>query len=168
MAEIDSRARLLIDMLMARGYGWLAAEIVDAIELGTNNTDDLDLDVAAQRKALYERMDSGDLSEKSSPQELKVSAMHVKGVPERVTGNGQVNLAVKIMVDRLASAAEMTSQNVDELVNLTGAPVELAVETDDGIRHILPHQARAAASLLRKVEHEFITWLISTSSEDES
>jgi hypothetical protein len=159
MADIDHRVRLLIDTLIDRGYGWLAAEIVYSIEL-RDVSDEIDEDVFSQRMSLNERIDAGDANPKSTAEELRASATRVHIKREHLSGDGQVKLAVSLLVDRLSSAAEMTSESVEELTKLMGGPVEFGVAVDGEIRPISSEQVRGSAQQLRKVEHQIVEWLL--------
>jgi hypothetical protein len=168
MADIDRRVRVLTDILMDRGFGWLAAEIIDAIEAGRNDASDRDPHVTAQRAALNQRLLKGDANPASSPESLKHSASRPAHSGERMSADDQVFVAVDLFVDRLTSAAEMTAKSVDALSTFMNAPVSLYVETEGEIRAVLPAKARESALRLGGVKNELIEWLISVSPPEEA
>jgi hypothetical protein len=163
MADIDRRVRILTDTLMDRGFGWLAAEIIEAIERGRDSADNHDPYVSAQRTTLNQKLSSGEADAVSTAESLKYSATRPEIARERFNSQEQILVAVAIFVDRLSSAADMTSQSLDELSALMDTTVSLSIETEgEEVRTVLPAKARDAAIGLREIESQLIHWLIST------
>jgi hypothetical protein len=168
MADIDRRLRMLLDVLMAQGFGWLAVEIIETLGRGYNGGNDKDSLVESQRIALNSRLLSGDANATSTPEGLKYSATRPQPRIEPLGADQQIFLAVNIFVDRLASAAEMTAKNLDELRGLMDASVSLSVETEEGeVRAIRPADARDVAVHLRRVENQLAEWLIATKPRED-
>jgi hypothetical protein len=161
MADIDRRVRILIDTLIDRGYGWLAAEIVYSIEFRRDGSDEIDKGVSSQRMSLNEKIHAGDASSKSSAEDLRASASRISAGREHLVGDGQVEFAVKLLVDRLSSAAEMTSESMEEMTKLMETQVEFAVAVDGDVRPISLQKVRNSAQELRKIEHQLAEWLLS-------
>jgi hypothetical protein len=121
MTDIDRRVRILIDILIDRGLGWLAVEIIEAIEHGREDAEDHDPNVSVQRMALNERLLSGHANAVSTPEGLKSSATRPEIMREPFSPHDQISLAVDLFVDRLSEVADMTSKSADELTDLMDA-----------------------------------------------
>lgn len=163
MADIDFRVRVLTDLLMNRGFGWLAIEIIQAIEDRGDSLVDRDPNVAAQREDLNARLLRGDAKAVLSPEVVKEAATRSEAQRDRLEAHDQISLAVEILVDRLSSAAEMTALSVDELTNLVDGSVSVSVEVDKEIRHVFPAKARETAAQLRGIKDQLREWLNTTS-----
>jgi hypothetical protein len=166
MTEIDRRVRILTDILMDRGFGWLAAEIIETIEGGRNNANEEDTDVESQRSALNQRLLSGDANAVSTPEDLKYSATRPETVGEPLDADDQILVAVALFIDRLSSAAEMPSKSQDELNGFMDTSVSLFVETEGEVRSVRPAEARHAALQLRGIKGQLVEWLLASSPED--
>jgi hypothetical protein len=166
MAEIDHRVRLLMNALMSAGFGWLAAEIVDAIEAGRENPEDQDHNVASQRLLLKLKLAGSASTTAPESENLRFFATRSVAIRPAFGGDDQVRLAVNLLVDRLSVAAEMTSHAVDALSTLTRSPVSLVVKGAGESRAVNPSAAVQTGRQLREMREELTQWLLSQTTAD--
>jgi hypothetical protein len=167
MAEIDHRVRILINALMDRGFGWLAAEVIEIIERGRPGPIDHDSEVRAQRNALNRNLARGLTSSISRPDELRDRATHSAQAREPFTADEQVSEAVHLIVERILSTTKMISTSASTLGSIMDGPVSLFTEINGEIRLIDADQATQVALSLRQMNEELIAWLLSrTTTED--
>lgn len=160
MATIERRVRLLTDVLLDRGFGWLAAEIIAAIEAGIEDSDDIDSAVSLQRSTLNSKIASGNMAVRSQPEDLKHSATRHGQLRRGLAPDDQVRVAVDLLIDRLSAAAKMTEKSIATLSELMEAPVSLSVQVGDTVQSINPQEAQEAGEILRESRAEFAQWLL--------
>src|SRR5260370_42073288 len=118
MATVDYRVRLLTNLLMDRGFAWVAREIIDSIEIGAVPTADRDHNVTSQRRGL-DASTTEDLDEPSSPDDEPRAPL---------TPKAQVQLAVELLVRRLSDMGRMIASSRQRRKQTFGVHVTLSVE----------------------------------------
>src|SRR5262245_23436028 len=127
MPEIDRRVRTLAEMLMERGFGWLAAEIVQTIEAGHQGSY-RDANVSSQRAALNSRIGKRIPDEIFGPDQFRSSATQREVIPRDFTADEQLALAINLLIDRLSAAAEMEARSLDDLTAMMDTQVQPSFE----------------------------------------
>jgi hypothetical protein len=159
MANVDYRVRLLTNLLMDRGFAWLAGEIIDSIEIGRPTTADRDHNVTSQRRAL--KLDAStdvpheDLEEPSPDDEPR----------EPLTPEAQVQVAIELLVRRLSDMGRMFESSRESLKQIFGVDVTLSIELEGEPRQYDPAHARELTSQLENVREQLLEWLMSQASE---
>jgi hypothetical protein len=172
MAEIDHRVRLLTDLLMERGFGWLASEIVTAIEFGRTIVDDTDHTVFDQRKALQAELSRSDvplrrgamrreLSKPTVAAEIESSAERLESERTAFLPDEQVEIAVEFLMFRLSDSVKMLASSVEAMEEIFGGQMKLFAEVDGRPHPIDTIQASAFASRLENIREQLREWLLS-------
>jgi hypothetical protein len=164
MANIDRRVRLLTEVLQEEGFGWIAVEIVEAVEFGRRDLSELDNSVASQRHELGQRLHAG-ASSTSKPSDIRSSATRIVPLKQDFSAEEQITVAVHILMDRLAISAQMLAESADALSQIMETPVTLSVEDLSEARPVVVSSVRTAASELKAITPQLINWLNSESSE---
>ncbi len=138
MATVDYRVRLLTNLLMDRGFAWLAREIIDSIEIGAVPTADRDHNVTSQRRGL-DASTHEDLEEPSSPDDEPRAPL---------TPEAQVQVAVELLVRRLSDMGRMIESSRQSLKQIFGVDVTLSMELEGEPRQYDPAHMRELTSQL--------------------
>jgi hypothetical protein len=160
MATVDYRVRLLTDLLMDRGFAWLAREIIDSIEIGAAPTADRDQNVTSQRRAL-----NVDASRDVPQEDLEESSLPDDEPREPLTPEAQVQVAVELLVRRLSDMGRMFESSRQTLKQIFDVDVTLSIELAGEPRQYDPGRARELTSQLESVREQLFEWLMSQPSE---
>lgn len=167
MDGIDRRVRILSDVLLDRGFGWLAVEIIEAIESGREDIEDIDNSVLEQRIVLNQKLQNRQDFAASKPETLKYAASRKDSFRSRLDGDDQVRIAIDIFVDRLASAAEMNVESAAGLTFLMRVPVSLSVQSNGVTARVSLERNEAVAVKIRENRTAIFNWLISSTLSEE-
>ena len=151
MAAIEPRVRQLLNALMERGFSWLAADIIELIEIGIPVFSEQDQDVAGQRRNLdSHHHDSTNLAE-------ALSQPHSTTRPAK--REEQASVATSVLTRQLVTTLLMNERSAMLLAEVAGAPVQLATYSGDLVRQIDPIAGRHAAGELLELGPALQTWL---------
>jgi len=154
MAELDRRVSLLLSALTERGFGWLAAEVIELIERGKGAIEDKDYDVAQQRRQLEIA-----ILEKTRE---RITLEHSLDDAEEIrqfSGDEQVDLAVRIVIERLYDAVSMLSKSEDNLNGALDARVSIQFRLQDSVTTLNVQKASTAVASLREQKDSIVAWL---------
>jgi hypothetical protein len=164
MANIDYKVRLLTDLLMDRGLGWLAAEIIETIEAGKATFDERDHNVKDQRIALNANLDapSGSSRHKEMPDE---SSVPEDAPREEFSPEIQVTIAVDLLIQRLSGIGQMLMEGQQNLELIFDTHVSLSTEISGELHELNPQGARGLTLQLEQLREELSQWLMHQTSE---
>jgi hypothetical protein len=164
MANVDYRVRLLTDLLMDRGLAWLAAEIIETIEVGKATFDERDHNVKAQRIALNADLDAPLRSSrhKEMPEE---SSVPEDAPREEFSPDIQVTIAVDLLIQRLSGIGQMLMEGQQNLELIFDTHVSLSTEINGELHELNPQGARSVTLQLEQLREDLSQWLMHQTSE---
>jgi len=153
----------LLNVLIGRGFGWLAAEIIDAIERGEDRAEEKDYGVSEQRLQLEQS-----ISERGFEKTEFDSSPDYSGFSRPILGDEQVRTAVHLLTLRLSDAVLMLKKSSENFQEIFGVNVRIQYLTSDLMATLDVEASSSAGNRLRGIEQDFVQWLNSHPSDGET
>lgn len=157
MAEIDRRVSILLNALTERGFGWLAAEIIQVIEAGEEQPEEEDDSVADQRHEI-------ELSISERRPEKLLESTHGHFYTEAMplsSSEEQIRTAVRLLTLRLSDAVAMLKRSSTNLGEVFESDVPIKYQIRGSTAVVDVEMARSATAQLQALEQEIVSWLTS-------